>query len=538
MTLCVIILDISTRAQVLIPYRDGHQWGLANDSLDVVVSPQYDSIVIERSVYYREPFCVVLKDGKYGVVSKDSVLIPPQLNSPKILTNPMFVLDEVGPSPSGHAKKIVYNRNGQRLFNDTLLEFSRIFRQYVSSENRGTSKDHSHKELYVLTHKDGLKSVVSFNAQTQEVEQWLLKRKEHIEISGNDQKAYLSIYHRYFNSPLLITVPQYVWTVDGSKVSAKTAPPKPKPVKGYYEVHYDRKKGRYVLWGMFQEAVDQHFASIGLPWQQPYYGCGGTYDMGGYTTPPSRHFIFSEVNNEVVLITRSNYGWLRQYNTVYGLEKQEDTVSIGSITSLKSSIRNYKGRSPIAPVNPVFQSNIWYHNYVEYTHRGKKGFISPLGAVEAKYDSITGMLWQGKLYFVVGQLGEDGRYSFGLVDVKGTPVLPIKYQSIRDTGVTQNEIEYLTVVDANGVHLYKDGKLGQAYDEVLPLDHEFTRISVKKDGKYGLIGHVALDPLFTDRVIGQQKIFGTPYWILVDNNGRFTGYGNDKGRVFYTKKGD
>lgn len=72
--LLFLLFAMSTRAQNrLFAYSDGHKWGLTNENLDVLATPQFDA----GFFVLREGYALVQKDKKWGTLGADGKIIIP-----------------------------------------------------------------------------------------------------------------------------------------------------------------------------------------------------------------------------------------------------------------------------------------------------------------------------------------------------------------------------------------------------------------------------------------------------------------------------
>lgn len=133
LTRCVAIFlllatKLSAQSRILVPYRVKSQWGFADTSGKMLIKPQFDAILFDRShpLYYEakipKQHYLTRVDSSYGLVGTD-LFIPNQYRFIRQLQSEIYVAQ-----PFSNFQTHFYSKKGARILNDAQrierLEFS------------------------------------------------------------------------------------------------------------------------------------------------------------------------------------------------------------------------------------------------------------------------------------------------------------------------------------------------------------------------------------------------------------------------------
>jgi len=120
--------QLCAQAQILVPFRDKSQWGFADTTGKLIIKPQFDAILFDRThpLYYEakipKQHYLTKVDSLYGLVGPD-LFIPNQYRFIQGLSSEIFVAQ-----PFSNFQTHFYSKKGVRILNDAQrierLEFS------------------------------------------------------------------------------------------------------------------------------------------------------------------------------------------------------------------------------------------------------------------------------------------------------------------------------------------------------------------------------------------------------------------------------
>ena len=145
----------------LIPYRYENLWGFSDTNLNVIIPPRYDAVSnIDR---YPPGFVVVEKTGLKGVMHYEKEILPTSFAN--IRFDEGVFIDGLHDTTNHYtSRRHIYNLRGELLINDTLWW---VGRQYSL---------HGHT-IYTASFTDGRHGLFSYDADKQEITQWIYLRK-------------------------------------------------------------------------------------------------------------------------------------------------------------------------------------------------------------------------------------------------------------------------------------------------------------------------------------------------------------------------
>lgn len=137
---CSFINDVKSQ-DVLIPYRIGDNWGMSDTNRNIVITPQYDTILSEH-YYAAGHYVAKAKNGKWTVITKEKEVIPPILSEVRFNRNKDFIVDggSIGSTTVGKSRDIYYTLEGKKLFNDSIRQMreiknSNVFNVWFSNDS-------------------------------------------------------------------------------------------------------------------------------------------------------------------------------------------------------------------------------------------------------------------------------------------------------------------------------------------------------------------------------------------------------------------
>lgn len=510
---------------LLIPYRSGDLWGLADTAMNIVVTPAYDSIVV--GPHYGLPYYVVCKDGRYGVISKDSVIVPPVMTS--VILEAPFIIDVVQQA-SGNStvsRRVYYSMKGERLFDDTIANV--YYLEYPEARQSG---------IFILKveHTSGRFDVVAYDHVKQTIFRTLLVNLPYLEYRLINNRLYLNTVQKRYMSALLMNA--------YSLTEGEEEKPEDFKVDGYYRIRYMPDKNRFVILPVFNSELDGIFPSFDFyTGFNMYQGCGSSHYMNTYQ-PATLRYRFINKNNRYYLVRThilGHSGYVLDYDPYYD---QKDTTELVNAGEHRYEVQRYVGTGHIMPpfvsgtlirykVLPEMAYRV--QEYLIFHVKGKAGILSEIGAIPAAYDSIQGILWNGAAVFVVGQRDTAGVMKFGLIKQDGTIILDMEYQSIETNQKGDGTVVSLVLESNDKVRLFKRQNETETafYDAIRPIDDACSTYLTIRDGKYGYINTgISVDPVFSFPVYEPLRIHGYQLWKL-HSEGVFIGYGDSRGRQYF-----
>jgi hypothetical protein len=195
LTILTVSLQSFAQTEILIPYRSGALWGMADTNLNIVVKPQYDSV----GYRYRDPkgYYTVKKNGKFGVITKDKVIIPPSLR--EVSYRYGFIADVVKPrNGQEYSNSVYYSRKGHKILEDTIRFMHPL-------------KGMKGHQLYNVLGRAGKKSLFVYDKSDHRITNWVYKNKEYTHTYAAELNGEIAIYCEDYD---LVDV--FVLTTDSS----------------------------------------------------------------------------------------------------------------------------------------------------------------------------------------------------------------------------------------------------------------------------------------------------------------------------------
>ena len=376
--------------ELLIPYRLGNVWGLADTNIRVVVAPQYDSVTANYSDpngYYK-----VVQKGKYGVITSSSVVIPPSLNAVHFRYG--FIVHTF----SGNANETItyaqyYNKYGALLFPDTVRYVRRL-------------KQIGGYYLYTVIGKDKMKSVIALNQKSQTVNCWLLKNKAYQYVYATRSGDKLIVYGERYDNGLDVFE---VSSEDSDELSIKQLSEEEiGDIVETEEIYYD-------------EAIEME-----PDYDSPYGKYGEIH--------------ISTTGRDYLIVNKAPEKSRRRY--YYGRTREvDDTIGGGQIPSKRFAIVSYNTLADsISNDNFIYKTPNMYRggtgrteSFIQYTSKKKIGMITAFAHIPASFDTIYPMAANSGTAprFIVGQKqSKKGPMRYGILSIYGDTIVPIAQKNI------------------------------------------------------------------------------------------------------------
>lgn len=495
LVLTVLLISIcSLRAQSpLIPYRIGDKWGFSDTAMNIIVEPIYDSVSSYNN--YPKGYYTVAKNGKWGVITKDKVIIEPILNNVGFEefdsdivffdsktgivdeNKQIFIRDSYNESEirsDGNRyliqeKGIYYNLKGERLFQDTVL-FMEMYDDFIN--------------LYLVRFSNLKYSMFYYDKVKNKVSYWVFKDADYIDYNGESFVIRVgnekSFYHLKKNS------------------STKKM-----------ELFFLKKvllEDEIVSRALSEVAIDSRIRVVrkGRFWKEEISFNG------------SQYYFITKVGTKTKIL-------------------RKDTIFKGELKNKEFEVKSYSLFMEYSSDRTIDHANrIEYlsrKKYLKYNEGGKFGVVTSKRVLPELYEEIYGFIFSeiGDILFMVKQEGK-----FGVIQDTGSWVIPPLYDTIMPI-----EKRGSFVVEKAGkqglVSLSIWGRtsnlLEVEYDSIFSLD--WTAYGIVKSGNYGYFGDISLKPVFKNKVIGFRSFNGFQVWELVDESGKFLGYAKPNGELFF-----
>lgn len=489
-----ILLAFNSFSQsVLIPYRIGKLWGLADTNAVVKIPPSFDEIEVEnvRPAGSRtiEPFYIVKKKGRYGLIRGTKLLLLPKAE--RVFLDSVFIREfhsTDGQPMVGSSRQVIRNLNGKVLSADSVMEIHEVQQ----------AKGAPHLLYYTFGPKN-TSGAFWYDPEKQEIKQWLFKGAMDVGIRGDRaQNLFASVLYKE--------------TDGGSKK---------------YRLIFNKSTNLY-----------ESKPSI-IPknlWDddpQRYSGDSGFRSNVGNNLSREAKFVKSASGDIIRILTESHYRESGSKSDTLKIKLDAESSVISDFSSGKFGAYHSPDMNFVSKTDTLYT----YQNYVIYTKNGKKGIVVEKNIVPAIYNDLiyfVGSL-KSKPLFLASRLDpKTNTLKWGVIDSDGEEIQPVVYdQIIRGNGSNTRWIlkkdNLYGITDRFGKTVFPPKF------EKITASESFLTFSIYDKGKYGYIDSYGkyLLPTFPYR-INRELTFGK-YLIfeLKDSKGTILGYANKKAVLFF-----
>jgi len=488
----LLVSGLMFSQETIIPYRNGNQWGFASTSGKVVLKPIYDSIEpLDYLSIYR-----VYKGKKEGVVKQGKEVVSPiydfvfQKDSRFLIGNNRAN----GGYTVGDSRETVYNLRGEKILDHIVMDVKLVESQIVKGDN-----------LFITWGVEDNSGLFLYDDKLQKVKTWLLKDLKGVLEFCGFSKQKNEIYICQYAEPSI-----------------------------RYAIKYSSKLKKY--------QVTKLTGKVELPEITFDDGMGNGSGIGLYGTKNNyllRTFEYSVNQGKITLERKDqrykegNYkkeilNWSSEYDEIV-LNKYIQ----GNGVELYQHDSSPYNSDEIEKIDSVFQ----YKNYVTFKKDGKIGLLAENKIIEPKFQTIKYFsIGRTKPYFLVSVADSKSSLKYGVINSEGKIILPIIYDEIKyNTGGGYSKLWIIKSGNKYGV-ASSNGKVLKIpqYDSVEP-NELFHSVNLIKDKKYG---YYNIDDDFCEPVLPNKAVFVFPFnkqkfLKLVDDRGKFLGYADFKGRVYF-----
>lgn len=495
--LALLLGASETFSQVLVPYRSGKLWGLADTLGKIKLVPQYDEIDASVTSDYWKlmkrgyQFFVVRKGKHYGLLNRTQIIMEPKYH--KLRLDSLFV-EEDNSDPKnptlGGSRVMIYDLRGKLLIADTVQQVEAI-----------NNKSLGRNLLFSVMAEHKKAGIFWYDSKEQKILQWVIKNVNYVAASTNQDQ--LGVYVQQ----------------------------DPKGPETFYSIDFKPQS----------KAYQAKLAAVPRPQAQISYE-----EMRRSSGPGSsvENFFVRDIEFKII---KGNIIQLRRDGHYQDRRTKADTIKFnigcdtawvskflfgGSLTS--HSTYSYNTNSRLKATDTGFN----FQDYLLYRKNGKLGVIIEQAVIPPLYDEIRYFMAgiYEKPYFLVARTVA-GKQKWGVVKSDGTLVLPIVYDEIiRGNGGGGSWV--LKKDNLYGLANYL-GKIivPATYEHIIPGEH-FSGFLIEDKGKYGFINpwegmFAVCKPVFSYKIQGPAWFGNYAVWELVDSNGKSLGYGDGKDFLYF-----
>lgn len=489
-------------SQILIPFRVNKNWGLADTSGKIVLSPAYDDVkniwffsekqhrqIEVQGLFFAE------KNGKYGLISKKGIIMPVKYNKLYCIDS-LFIVEsnKIDDQPTvGSSRDIVYNLKGECILKDSIEELRPLYSDITAG-----------KLLYWVHGSKKNSGMFWYDKKSQKIKQWIIKDVAFINVGYSDKKVLdIFIYDNNNSKPR-----KYDMIYNTASNKFELLPPQnqqPEPrltlddgISGgrAYKVknnYYNKLIDLSIVDGKVQE-IEKTIRNVG----------------------PQRHTDTIMYNTNGYDIKLMRYSISNNYYTTHSTRPANDFE--------------------LEKIDTVFA----YKAYVQLKKGNKFGFIAENKIIAPIYDTIRYVsVGNNKPFFEAGQLSANKTMKWGVINSEGKQIIPCIYDAITFRPNVGFGPESLWIVSKNSKMglITATGRivLKPIYEKVMPTDAYFFSFYIKDGKKYGYAdSQVIFKPMFNYKVIGYDAFMGYKVLKLADDKNNFIGFADKKG-FFYFK---
>lgn len=529
----ILLLSFELCAQdhILIPYRNKEKWGFADTSGKLLVKPQFDAILFDRShpLYYEAKIpkhhYLTKVDSLFGLVGSH-LIIPNQYRFIKGLQSEIYVAQ-----PFSNFQTHFYSKNGQRILSDA----QRIERLEFSYFRKKGKLDRSPIHL--------------------------------LKIAQSDRRFSLYVYYpnEFQKSHFIIEDCASILKTDQFEID-RVAFKVQRQRQADFEIitlAYDARTDR------FEVSPVKMATSDPLGWSGPGSGSGTGpgEDSDGYSERAPQ----SDLSNQTIQfsINNSSDSVFVERRSTSARTKSVDQLP-RTVLSLPKEATNFQCVAYVGPLNKqlVGDSIFYFRNFLKFKVNEKTcvQFFDKQPSI--CYDSLLVVYPNNNAdyHVLVGLKQPDQTMTFGLVNDSNQVAIPLEYEEI--SGLPENKYQNIdykhTIVVAKQNKLY--GLLTLKGKPVLPCRYDAISSSKKNknddqffelnhNGLYGaffqykprenkppvstaLVEPFSKTPIKSvlylevdDNALEYRKVF--PLLQISSNDGRLIGYYHPKGLKFW-----
>jgi hypothetical protein len=504
----ILIILVSLQAfgqkEMLVPYRSGNLWGLADTNINIVVTPQFDSIHTTSNFY--QGYYIVSKNGKEGVITTEKTLLPVEHNRIKFRSG--FIVNYVADNWQDGA--IYYNHKGEQVFQDTVYSIDRLnkFGDVYMYVIENTAHE---QQLLLYNHKAGI------------VTQQLLNGYSVINTSEGRDDVMICFDENGARDVFELKMDDSGNVLGLNQLAKNVQPGDVLEIEG---LDYQIDEYDYAEMDVDEAPNDNDFGKCAINLK-----LSGRRFWFIRTTTKERRYSYRSIRNSI------------------------DTAYEGEVSSKHFVVKKYQVPHK-SITNTYYNESGQYHyynqnrststDYIEYTSKKKKGIVTEFGTIEAIYDSIQAFsaLNGGYPYFIVGNReSKNSLMSFGVINANGEWLVALGLHIIKPNVAVRyfNETEaqthgyIISHSDSTQSYIRWNGDtILSVCDSIFPLTGDQTKLIFKKNGHYGFdYGSRHIDPIFRDIPLDYQMFGKYKVVELYDRAFRFVGYGKLDGTMFY-----
>ncbi|MFM2286191.1 MAG: hypothetical protein RLZZ543_1688 [Bacteroidota bacterium] len=515
----LFISGFSFSQNILVPYRKGQLWGLADTLGKQVCAPQYDQVLFKdefgKSFQIELPdnYFYVKKGNKSGVFSTKEI-IPPKYERIQCVDKAFFGCSD----DAGGNLKYWYALDGT-----SLLPEGYSAQSLVGQFKYNYSENHSRYYCYIVKATNASYGIYYFDTQAPKRSRFLMKDCHRIKYKRDEQTQEME------------------FTVDVSiNVSKKHGHLRYNKAKEEIELYFESEKDytkrlEEQRTTSYQEREGMDEMMIEAP---PVVEPDGINAPKKGVAAPIKTYMRCnfQLKADSLVLRMVNARFMRTGKT-----------SMSSLISIPQNVEkiklvNYIGYSSfgVQKSDTLFQ----YSNFVTFELRFKKGLLVSDIAIPFYADSILQIRTDGfndsGWSFLFGQKDKSGKMLLGWMTAEGKEMIPAMYEDIQfKSSFVSPEYNYASdkwIVTQSGKVGMIDPKgatlLDTKYDEITLVGKSFSspiyRL-LKKDGKYGVY-YLENEGVYT----GKEWILCEPFTPYKITALRFIPRGKSKMENYFT----
>lgn len=536
--ICAIVSVSTAQKDVLIPYRKGNLWGLVDTLGKFVLPPKYDQCqFIEDSPFAfqsnsRKGF-VIQTDKKYGFYTTHEV-VPPRFTFLR-LSNPHFV------EGLNAADKVEYFLNsGKRA-----VPSGWIIKSVPHVENSETMSGLQKTLFLECQTSDQLISLYILPVEQTELAQELIKGCSQIEfIQSRNNQVNFEVQRPNTDYEELLTFEYDINT----KKWVNCNPKRP--------LARNNRNNEFEAEPEAEDVSSEgYYGTVEAP-VEAYDDISGSPNNTGLLIKPPKKSSTYQVS---ALYSWKNDSLIVRFNQA---GKPKVTRLHMPLPPEARNIKVLPYNSGVTNVCQQGDSAVAYSNFVRYTLNNKQVIQCFYGQPALAFDSLERFPVAGAsrdVYFLAGELDQQGILKLGLINDSGKVALPLDYEHIETNqwlGIKDvHSPKFRLVVKKNGEYGFTNVGLSPSlegrYDEiklVRPSDNSSSFFSLRKGALYGVAipspemrerhTHLLVEPKFQYAVSSTSSRRGSyqyPFYLFkcVNSEGQFVGFSDSRGRVYF-----
>lgn len=510
-------IDVYGQVYDFIPYRSGDKWGLVDDTMHMVLKPEFDEIRL--NAYPNQTYYTTRKGSMYGLIIEGKEIVPCEMDSVQFYKRGVIL------NRLNNGMYNVYDGSGKLLFNDPVREIRSVGSSYAVrwQNGKGSTFRLNEKREY---EKYEFKWIYENYDSFREVR---IANGTYIYMENDTMHGYYS-----YEKPIVYKKISRKEDME-AKVTDKAYDKNGYRIERVHQVPYQwvlvtdsNKIKRFNEEAMLVDA-ESRARETGSVGANRYIGRSGR----GFELVKSKDGINVMMN----LYSKGRPEEKKTVlETVKTISAPGNDVKVHPYANTKKDDGHHNYY-----VDTVKGTKVFSDTYGTFVSKGKTGIVTELGIIPAQFDTVIGFgpFYREQPFFLVSESKKKGKVKkYGLIYANGTWKLPMDY----DNMIPNPNIEKWRSISRSGeafVLAQKKGKwvilnssldqlVAPDYDDITSIDNLFNRFSLKQGDRYGYFstksgGGNSIGLISEYQILGADNFQHTFYY-RVYREGRFIGY--------------